>query len=103
MAEFARLLQLVVDAPTSAACVDSALQLLGRFDTSGKFFKARVHQKTGRMYTYGAIARFVVYDHEGLRLLCELESVFAVHAAGPFQGVFLPTDQFAFFRRDLSL
>ena len=103
MVEFARLLQLVVDAPTSAACVDSALQLLSRFDTSGKFFKARVHQKTGRTYTYGAIARTVVYDHEGLRLVCVLESEFAVHAAGPFQGVFLPTDKFAFFRRELSL
>ena len=103
MAEFACLIRVVADAPTSAACLGATLQLLSRFDTSGKFFKERVHQKTGRPYTYEAIARAVVYDHEGFRLVCALEEDFDVHAAGAFKSVFLPMDQFAFFRRDLSV
>ena len=103
MAEFARLLGPVVDAQTSAACVDAALQVLSRFDGSGKFYKVHEHTKTGRKYTYRDIARAVVYDHEGLRLVCALQSEFEVHAAGPFHGVCLPTDQLGFFRRDLSL
>ena len=103
MAEFTCLLRVVADAPTSAACLGATLQLLSRFDTSGKFFKARVHQQTGRTYTYEAIARAVVYDHKGFRLVCALEKDFDVHAAGAFKSVFLPMDQFAFFRRDLSV